>query len=575
MGKLQGFSSGKPTLPHAASVSVLKYFGKPRDPYRPSAFRRENVMDEDLKKEWVNSRGRAGPGHFNSGYSTKKEIKWDDHTTPITPVAELAKFMPDIRVEGIQSTPVSMLNVRNGHRVTHDLIHSYDPHISRQVKFNAKEDGATSPMIDHTNISPHDEKFMGLHPQTIGSRARIYRYLRRPPFSDETFFYKRYVAPFRAPPAQIAMHEEIVDLCTHDNDIEKAASVYRLLSHPPTIAVAKAMLDCCARLRLLGDAAALFEDFRRTNRHGCRQKEVLSAYMDVAIACDHPQHAMSILGFVHGTTVDNVRYQGVTEVEKFIIGRHLLVWLLCKGYPEARSVYHWMQERNFLQHDRHFREGLNLSVLLSKYFASISEKDVQELEGMKLDLKKQITEVTSSLPEDQCMNYEHQQNLLKVTQLHAEYRMFTGGAFSPYWLKREFEKLNLPFVSQLAEYVAQLTTKAGLMTEEFKQNHAKVTHSIMLLLQPDQKKSAHNTVLPYFRKSFESRANPNVRIIAQSKRQDFESPRDKKRPEFFYQKDGMTRFVSETHETFSNLNVRQMYYGRNTIQTPETAEHWN
>ena len=529
-------------------------------------------MDDDLKKEWLNSRGRNGPGHYNSGYSTLKEIKWDDHATPITPVAELAKFMPDIRVDGMQSTPVSLMNVRHGHRVTHDLIHSYDPLISRQVVYKPKEDGTSSPMIDHTNISPLDDKFLGLHPQTIGSRARIYRYLRRPPFSDETFYYKRYIAPYRAPPAQLAMHEEIIDLCNSENDIEKASSVYRLLSHPPTVAVGKAMLDCCSRLRLLGDAAALFEDFRRINRNGCRQKEILSAYMDVAIACDHPQHAMSILGYVHGTTVDNARYDGVTDVEKFIIGRHLLVWLLSKGYPEARSVYFWMQKENFIRHDTFYRNGIEIGGLLKSYFADLTKKDPSELQEAQNKLKERIAQATTEGASNR-LTPQETQNMLKVTQIHMNYRMFSKGVFSPEWLQREFSRLDIPFVSQLAEYIAR--ADASTTPEKFPEEHAKITHNTLLLLQPDQSRSKHHTVLPYFRKSFASRENPNVRIISENRKRDFANSDDQNRPEFFFSKDGMTKFVTQTHETLSNLNVRQIYYGRKTLQRACPVEQWS
>ncbi|KNH06353.1 hypothetical protein XU18_2858 [Perkinsela sp. CCAP 1560/4] len=528
------------------------------------------MLDDDLKKEWLNSRGKDGPGNYNSGFSTNQEIKWDEHKTPITPVAELAKFMPDIRVEGIQSTPVSMMNVRNGHRVTHDLLHSYDPAISRQVQYKSKEDGMTSPMIDHTKISPLDMNFFGLHPQTIGSRARIYRYLRRSPFSDESFYYRRYVQPYQPTESQRALHHEIVTSCEHENDIEKASSLYRLLTHAPTIMVVKAMLDCCARSRLLGDAAALFEDFRRTNRNDCRSKEVLSAYMDVAIACDHPQHAISILGYVQGTTIDNFRYTGVTEVEKFLIGQHLLVWLLQKGYPEARSVYHWMKQRGFLDYDRHYRAGSEIRRSLQLYLAPHGDSKRPVTAEM---VKRMIIKHTAEQSIGEVADDRTEQNLLRVTQLHMDYRMFSHGMFSPEWLQQEFKHLQLSYVSQLAEYIVKNRLDSSATDESFDKFHAKVTHETLLLLQPDVQRSAQHTILPYLHKSTPSCQNPCIRVIHSHKRSAF-SDTDKN-PEFFFANDGSTRFVSETFEVLDNLNVRQIYHGRMPIHTPESVECWN
>lgn len=75
--------------------------------------------------------------------------------------------MPDISI-GSKAlvTPVSLMNARAGHRVTHDLLHSYDKHIGRVQ---------TDAVVDHDNINPYDPNHVGLNAATVGSAARIYR----------------------------------------------------------------------------------------------------------------------------------------------------------------------------------------------------------------------------------------------------------------------------------------------------------------------------------------------------------------------------------------------------------------
>uniref|UniRef100_A0A146LDH5 Uncharacterized protein n=1 Tax=Lygus hesperus TaxID=30085 RepID=A0A146LDH5_LYGHE len=105
--------------------------------------------------------------NFNSGYYPGKTHTLEEKTFDIIPKAELEKFMPDISI-GSKAlvTPVSLMHTRAGHRVTHDMLHSYDKHIGR-VQNDA--------VVDHDHITPYDPNHVGLNAATVGSAARIYR----------------------------------------------------------------------------------------------------------------------------------------------------------------------------------------------------------------------------------------------------------------------------------------------------------------------------------------------------------------------------------------------------------------
>uniref|UniRef100_A0A7S4KKX2 Uncharacterized protein n=1 Tax=Paramoeba aestuarina TaxID=180227 RepID=A0A7S4KKX2_9EUKA len=290
--------------------------------------------------------------------------------------------------------------------------------------------------------------------------------------------------------------------------------------------------------------------------------------MNVAIACDHPQHAISILGFVHGTTVDNFRYNGLSTVEKFLIAQNLLVWLIAKGYHEAKSVYWWMREGDLLDYDAYLRDANEIDISLREFLSH--EKDGKE--KIATELAQRIEKSVVQRAEER-LDAKTKQNLLRVTELHMDSRMLPNGTFSQDWLQEEFKSLHLPYISRLTDYILQRKTDPSISEDAFANLHTKMTYDAMLLLQPDMHRSKQHVVLPYLRKSTSSRYNPCVRVINTDREV---NDRDgKNRREFYFSKDGSTKFVRETFEVLNNMNVRQIYYGRNPIHTIESAEQWN
>ena len=571
---VKAIASGVPTLPHDPTRRILKYLPPPRRPWHPSTFRRENVTQEQLQIEWSKSRTRHGPGYINSGYSTAKEHVFDDYSTPPTPIHELVKFMPDIRVPGLHSTPESLMHVRNGHRVTHDLIHSYDGFVSGHKKYGPK--GERDPqLIDHDNISPMDEGFHGIHPSVFGSRARIYRYLRRPPYSEERMYYRRYVAPFPAPPSERRMQQEIIRLCDEEKNLEAACATYRLLVHRPTAEVVTAMLKCCGYWGLLSDAAALYLDVSGTDRKMARETSVLSAYLDVALQVNHPQHVLTVLGIVHGTKTDNFRYREVPSTIKYELGRRALVWMLTKSYPHARTVYKWLYDQKLLNYDVEEVAGNKIGELLTEVMtrSETSESDNDSVAESITDLLSE-----NNLVVQQKIS---QKILLLVTQIHMEYTFCHEGTFTITWLEREFFPIDLHAVVRLSRDVAraQRSNATDIAVHEGEEvsdvDIAYSVHKILLLLSPDLRRPSQSSLLPYLHKSKPSRHNPNVRVVPAAEELQhrgllpFQAGYS-----FYHDKNGAVRTVTESYPILDSTNVAQMYHGRDAVQRYAKPETW-
>ena len=179
---LQG---GKGTTPSNV-VDVLRYVPRIRDNMQNYRVRRQNMLTEDLNRFW--DAGRSKKYSLKKGYSMpNSSANIEGSEVPMIPRQELEKYMPDIHL-GPKAlvTPVSLMHARHGHRVTHDFIHAYDPHIGAVDK---------PAWVDHDNVTPHDPNHVGLHPSVLFSAGRIYRWLRRSPFSQEVSYFRRYVAP--------------------------------------------------------------------------------------------------------------------------------------------------------------------------------------------------------------------------------------------------------------------------------------------------------------------------------------------------------------------------------------------
>eukprot|EP00760_Papus_ankaliazontas_P011777 PhM_4_TR15031/c0_g1_i1/m.61485 len=534
---------GRPTMPHEATRKVLKYSPGPRRAWLPSAINRENLLPETLEKEWSNSRGRHGPGHINSGYSKLKEIQWEDNPSPITPVHELSKFMPDITIEeNIHSTPVSLMHARNGHRVTHDLIHSYDPVISQLEKYPTKPR-----LIDHDKITPQDEMRFGLHPQTIGSRSRIFRYLRRAPFSDEKNYYNHYVQPFDAPPAEVALRNDIVEFANKDA-IEEASNVYRKLTHPPTVEVYRAMMGCCERLGLLADAVALFDDGYRVNRKTVRDPLVIQSYLQTALNVHHPARVMRILAYVVGNRTDNLIYRSeVSDEWKHRLSLKALTYYLANNFStEARSVYDWMSSNNLLNWDNY-------------------ESMAQEVAALLADDKKSAVDFDLT---DKPFRGNTKEHVGLLTSYHARYCYLhkAGGTWSVSWLEKQFSGIDVDFVLRLAANVVGGDGKSSDLIVQ-------TAHNYLLQLHPKAQRSSNHALLPYLKKSKPSKNNPNIRTVPHTgelevrRRLPYEEG-------YVFGFTNNTRFVVESYPALVSFDNVHKRLGRRAIQKEAPLQTW-
>jgi len=546
--RLQELKKIRPTMGHTATSKLMKYIPPRRNPHHPARVGRENLLPEDLSKEWLAGRGLDGPSHPNSGFSTKATMQFEDSTLHPMPVHELSKFMPDITVPGIQSTPVSMMNARNGHRVSHDLIHSYDPYLSQVNRYEKQ------PLINHDEITPYDEKRHGLHPRTFGSRARMYRYLRRSPHRDEELYYKNYIQPFPLPTPQAALQQEIIKAASK-NDIEGACATYRVLEHPPQVDTIKAMMKCCARLGLLGDCAALFEDALRINRKLGRDPEVLDAYLDASLLTAHPARAMFVLSYVIGTKTDNIRYNAeVPDVWKYRMGAKALAWMLEKGHgAEAQSVYAWLESAKLLNYDNYEALGQEITALLQQ--PEKEAKDIILSEPTKYATTKGI--------------------LQALIEHHGHYRFLAGfgGSYAAPWLENEFPNIDIDFVLRLARSSVTASATEGQSTDT--KQIAQLAHAFLLLLVPSASRAAQHTVLPYMLKTKPSSQNPqNVYVVPHDGELRVRKLRPHEAGYRFGYKEGMQVVTEVLPELESTGNIEHLYYGRQTRQQPTTGDVW-
>ena len=361
------FSKGRPTSAARSTVAVMKYLPRVRSPVQPSTFRRENLQPDDLDKVWAAGRSRTNRTPW--GKHPPEKIL-DENVTAISQ-HEMEKFMPNIDIGAkAQVTPVSLMSARFGHRVTAPLVHSYDPYIG-------KKDGNDVPVIDHDAIQPTDPHHWGLHTDTVGSRSRLYRYLRRGPFFQEKWYYARTM--LRRPGAVSEQYTKAVESEEEKGTVAKllrlaakghvkaACEEYRKLTYIPPVEAYRALIKACVPDALLGDAVAIFEDGAKL-LFTARDAEVYRHLMDVAIRAKHPARVMWAYNLSVGTSVEKHFAKLRTEpLHQYELLAKALGFFLDEGYAEhARELYGRMRDEGMLEFDACIRLGHDLRAKLKK-----------------------------------------------------------------------------------------------------------------------------------------------------------------------------------------------------------------
>ncbi|KPI87460.1 hypothetical protein ABL78_3449 [Leptomonas seymouri] len=348
------FTKGRGTG-HTSATSVLRYIPRARVPWQPSRFGRENLAEDDLARLWGRGRYRTGPDNFNSGYSTEKTHSMEDKSVSIIPKHELEKFMPDISL-GPKAlvTPVSLMSARNGHRVTHDLLHSYDPYIGRLQK------PAT---VDHDNITVEDPNRVGLNAATLDCRGRIYRWLRRGPFFQEDHYFRRSTKLQRDGQLAVAVHEvplmqRIVRMARR-GQLKLACEEYRKATSVPPVEVYRALTAACVPGAKLADAISIFEDGNARLFYVARDGEVLYNLLRCAIRAKHRVRVMWVYNVMVGRHYENVVVRAeVDPIWRYRIASRALEYLLDHSAgEEARVVYTYLADSQLLDCDLYVRLG--------------------------------------------------------------------------------------------------------------------------------------------------------------------------------------------------------------------------
>ncbi|ESL09979.1 hypothetical protein TRSC58_02294 [Trypanosoma rangeli SC58] len=357
------FSKGR-GIGHEAATSILRYIPRARVPWQPSRFGRENLTASDLAVLWGRGRYRHGPGNYNSGYYTEKTHVLEDNTVTMIPKHELERYMPDISI-GPKAlvTPVSLMSARNGHRVTHDMLHSYDPHIGRLGK---------PAVVDHDNITVEDPNRVGLNAATLDCRGRIYRWLRRGPFFQEDHYFRRSVRLNRDGTVPAATHEaslmrKIVRLAQRGH-LKAACEEYRRVTTIPPVEVYRALTACCVPAGLIADAVAIFEDGNAKLFYVARDGEVLQNVMRCAIKAKHRVRVMWVYNVMRGRYYENVVVRAELDpIWRYRIALLALEYLLDHNCAEeAGAVYSYLVDENLLQCDVHVRVGLHMREALAR-----------------------------------------------------------------------------------------------------------------------------------------------------------------------------------------------------------------
>ncbi|CAJ1020160.1 hypothetical protein, conserved [Leishmania lindenbergi] len=560
------FTKGRATG-HPSVVSVLRYVPRARVPWQPSRFGRENLADDDMAQLWGTGRYRTGPGNYNSGYSTKKTHTLEDNTISIIPKHELEKFMPDISL-GSKAlvTPVSLMNARNGHRVTHDLIHSYDPYIGRLQR---------PAVVDHDNVTVEDPNRVGLNAATLDCRARIYRWLRRGPFFQEDNYFRRSTKLQRNGPVPVSVHEvplmqRIIRLA-RGGHLKAACEEYRRVTSVPPVDVYRALTAACIPGAKLADAIAIFEDGNSRLFYVARDGEVLHNVLRCAIRAKHRVRVMWVYNVMVGRRYENVIVRAEVDVIwRYRIASLALEYLLDNNAgEEARVVYDYLVENRLVDCDLHVRLGHVIQQALKEGKTVHVQQDA--LDGMALSrnvvaVAPQVAvalyaRFLENMKEGAAWTDARGLPLTDPTKTDAD----TNGAAAVAWMKAAFPDIDPAAVLRLARF---RRSSKDLMAKDRSVYVQRAAQWVELLSSAHQ--AREEVPLTYLRKSRPSITNPNVRVAWLPERQRAHALLASDEGFKFAYSGPQTRFVEETF-AYAENTLQSRYLAQQPVHTEVTA----
>lgn len=559
------FTKGRPTG-HPSATSILRYIPRARVPWQPSRVGRENLAEDDLARLWGRGRYRTGPGNYNSGYSTEKTHTLEDNSINIIPKHELEKYMPDISL-GPKAlvTPVSLMSARNGHRVTHDLLHSYDPYIGRLQK---------PAVVDHDKITVEDPNRVGLNAATLDCRGRIYRWLRRGPFFQEDHYFRRSTRLQRNGQVPVAVHEaplihRIVRLARRGH-LKAACEEYRRVTSVPPVEVYRALTAACIPGAKLADAISIFEDGNARLFYVARDGEVLFNLMQCAIRAKHRVRVMWVYNTMRGRFYENMVVRAeVDPVWSYRIASLALVYLLdSNAAEEARVVYSYLVESHLLDCDLHVRLGMAMRQALAEGKPVHVKKDVYK--GMAL-----TQNATAVAPQVAAAVYERFVDTMREegseSWSHPRTLPLTdpSGSTEPAaalaWLQAAFPDIDASAVLRLARF--QSNSK-DLMAKDRAAYVQRAAQWMELLSTTHQKRE--EVPLTYLRKSRPSLVNDAVRVAWMSEKPQPHTLQPHREGFQFHYAGPETRFVEETF-AYAGNTLQGRYLAQQPIHREVTA----
>lgn len=562
------FTKGRATG-HASATSVLRYIPRARVPWQPSQFKRENLAEDDMAQLWGMGRYRTGPANYNSGYSTKKTHTLEDNTINMIPKHELEKFMPDISL-GSKAlvTPVSLMSARNGHRVTHDLLHSYDPYVGRLQK---------PAVVDHDNITVEDPNRVGLNAATLGCRSRIYRWLRRGPFFQEDHYFRRSTRLLRHGPVPVAAHEaalmqRIVRLARRGH-LKAACEEYRRVTSVPPVEVYRALTAACIPGAKLADAVSILEDGNSRLFYVARDGEVLHNVLRCAIRAKHRVRLMWVFNLMVGRHYENVIVRAELDaIWRYRIASLALEYLLDHNAgEEARVVYAYLVDNALLDCDLHVRLGQAMQQALQE--GKTVHVQPEAYAGMALS--QNVVAVAPQVAAAVYARYVaamHEgaawtdaRGLPLTDPAKAAAGADANGASAVAWLHAAFPDIDPLAVLRLARFRRNTRDLMAKDRPAYVQRAAQ-----WLELLSTAHLAREEVPLTYLRKSRPSMANPNVRVAWLPERQRGHALLASDEGFHFAYAGPQTRFVEETF-AYAENTLQSRYLAQQPLHTEVTA----
>ena len=562
------FSSGRPTVPAPKSSGVLKYLPQRRNPWFPTTFRRENVLEKDLRAMWQRGRHSGSVTDAGSGYGTAPKLSVSQQPdVPLIPKHELEKFMPNISL-GPKAlvTPVTIMNARDGHRVTHDLIHSYDPYIGQLHRYKPAE-------VDHDNITPEDPNRVGLHGDTISCRARLYRWFRRGPFFNEQWYFRRTMVDLAKNqpidnPAEHSLHRQVIRLA-RQGLVKEACEKYRQITYIPPVTVYRALMAACVPGALIADAVAIFEDGERLLL-ATRDAQVFLSLMEVCIAARHTPRVMWCYNLARGTWSENhYAFTPVQPLQMYQLCVKALEYLLdsvdvAANATHARTIVNYMTENGLTKYDMYIRLGSQLRSALTEGTEVIQLPTEEQEQSLPLcqAIRKALPEVAREYFEALSVD-EQRRWFPTATKIEGTPLVFDETAIGAFAAAFQ-DVTDINFVLRLARFQGQVDL---LATDA----DAYVQRVLSWLDALSDRESREGTALPYLYKSTPSTTNPtHVRVACGTAATDASpDPQSRLLPSekgatFFYTPG--CRFVRETFPTLNYESPESKYLARQPVQ---------